>query len=846
MIGHDETRGHRMAGWLAILLIGFLFAATSGAEPAGFWAPRGFVARANGLIQNGGLTLRCGVQDSIIPSFPAGSAEERFYRSSYLRADVRRFNQDPTAARSPFLVEGCELRGVDPFYHRIDLPYNRIPRWTGTLRFGHADRSATLRGGRNQELRVYHPGEGSGVPASLRARTGLADLAAGTEFLRVQVPGSQEVAADFFFVGSDPVMADRRDVGATTRLRLDGFHLPPGRQVRLRTGDWIQLAQGEDLVTYQIRGVDQAEVISRGSRGGGRTTQVPGLAPFATSLAQAMEAGLQSVPSAQDGGPGSDVDVRLTLDRELELVTGQVLRAWCRERALPDRPRAASALVMDAFSGRVQAMPTCPGEVDLASFPQVPARVRSRLLRNQNLIAHPVGSAAKPFWAAAIGTASPGLLDLEIPSHTDPETHEVLGCPLSAPYATATHGEWEGLESFIQSSCNRYLVDLATASLLMNERGGDCPQGSVSCLPAVAPGEEVRGRFCDRLVNLTLEEGLSVTGDHCGDLRLIDASFRPATNLEAIGGIAAYRDRAPLLASGAGLDQAYRAGRYRLDVWRDPVEALRAAGDTSDPTRTALRFAAVAPEVTNLALNTVEDLRTDWVNLLLGGENSRWSNFQLAEATARLMTGRDVRGRLVEEVGDLDPGEAGAWPMPAGEETAVLGPELLHGGARRRVLHAMERVLEPGGTAARLGPAAVRLAERIAAVDGSEGYEVRFFAKTGTPAVSPAGAPTDGREGSVLILGILILPPGAEEAARRDDEWVSACALDPGLRRRILSVPAAPWLDPERALAVTLAVFLDDQDPEGSDRSAAALGVELLDPLGDHLAEALRERLRRR
>ena len=650
---------------------GLLAVATMGSEPAGYWAPDGFVARANRIIAEGGLELRCGTQDSIVPAFAPESADERFFRSSYLRADVRRFNDDPTAPRSPFLVEGCELRGVDPFYHRIDLPYNRIPRWTGTLRFSRAVRSATVLGGSNQRFEVFHPTEGTGVLPSARVEPLLPDAGVRTEFLRLQTPGTAEVAADVFFVGSDPVMADRRDVGASTKLRLDGFAMPPGRQVRLQTGDWLQLEDLGEVVTYQVRGADLAEIIS--SAGGGRNQtvrqqHVPGLATFATSLAQALEAGLQSVPGAQDGGPGSAVDVRLTLDRDLELATQETVDSWCGDRLLPDRPRGVSALVMDAFSGEVRAMPSCPGEAVLEGFPNLPARLRSRYLRNQNLVSHPVGSAAKPFWTAAVATAHPGLMDLEIPAHDDPEVGEVFGCPLPQPYASPAHDGWEGLESFIQTSCNRYLVDLATAALLVGEDASRCQGRSLAeCIPSAPEGVGTPVRLCDRVVRLVLEDGLPFTGDTCGDLRLVDADFRAGPGFEGITGVAAYRDRAPLDAGPVDLAAAYRAGRYRLDLWRKPLEALQAVGDTADPTLTALRFAAVSPEVTNLALNTVEDLRTDWVNLLLGGENSRWSNFQLAESLARLMTGKGVRGELVTEVGDLDPGEGGPW------ETAGTG-----------------------------------------------------------------------------------------------------------------------------------------------------------------------------
>lgn len=839
--------------WLAAGGIGgLLLWATLGAEPRGYWAPDGFVERADRIITDGKLTLRCGVQDSILAAFEPGSADERFFRSSYLRADVRRFNDDPTAPRSPFVVEGCELRGVDPFYHRIDLPYNRIPRWTGTLRFDRADQSATLLGGPRQRLQVFHPAQGTGVAENARVDPGDEEALVRAEFLRLQVPWGREVAADFFFVGSGPVLADRRDVGSSARLRLDGYALPPGRMVRLQTGDWIQLEDGREQVTYQVKGADQAEVISAtGSAGRGETRQtlVPHVGPFAEALAQAFEAGLQSVPGAQDGGLGSGLDLRLTLDRELELATHEIVDRWCRERLLPDRPRAVSALVMDAFSGAVRAMPSCPGARQLESYPQMPARLRSRHRRNQNLIAHPVGSAAKPFWAAAISTAHPGLMDLEIPAHPDARVSEVFGCPLGQPYGSAAHGDWEGLEDFIRTSCNRYLVELATAALIAGETGTGCEGPDLAdCLPAA---DEERGtpvRLCDRVVHLVLEDGLPFTGESCEDLRLVDADFRPGPGFEGITGVAAYRDRTPTGSGAVGLDEAYRAGRYRLDLWRHPLQALEAVGDTADPTVTALRFAAVSPQVTNLALNTVEELRTDWINLLLGGENSRWTNFQLAESTARLITGRALRGRLVSEVGDLDPGESGPWETVDTAEAPFLPQGVLHSGARRRVLHAMQRVLEPGGTAQRLGNAVDTQRRRIlSGPAGDAGYELLAFAKTGTPAVVvPGPMGSLEREGSVLILGVVLVPPEAGGAASRGHgDWITACPIDPTLRERILSIPPAETLAESGALGFTMAVYLDDVDPEGEDGVAAALAAQLLEPLGDHLAAVLETRLAR-
>ena len=338
-----------------------------------------------------------------------------------------------------------------------------------------------------------------------------------------------------------------------------------------------------------------------------------------------------------------------------------------------------------------------------------------------------------------------------------------------------------------------------------------------------------------------LDEGLPFTGEACGDLRLVGADFAPGLPLEGLTGAAAYRERAPSGTGPVDMDEAYRAGRYRLDLWRDPIEALQAAGDTAHPTITALRFSAVSPQVTNLALNTVEELRTDWVNLLLGGENSRWSNFQLAEAMSRLMTGRDVRGRLVGGVGEGADGGVG-------QAAPLLPEEVVHPGARRRILHAMEMVARPGGTGARLAPALRRLEDAVRALPGaSGGYEVYGFAKTGTPAVSVVlGDGMAEREGSVLVLGLLVVPGDAGRAAsRRSGDWISACPVAPELRAGILGVPPAHLLDEDGGMGVSVAVYLDDLDPERREASASALAVELMEPLTAYLAKRLERGLRR-
>ncbi|HSR42751.1 MAG TPA: hypothetical protein VLL48_11280, partial [Longimicrobiales bacterium] len=314
--------------------------------------------------------------------------------------------------------------------------------------------------------------------------------------------------------------------------------------------------------------------------------------------------------------------------------------------------------------------------------------------------------------------------------------------------------------------------------------------------------------------------------------------------LAGLTNVAVYREPAPGSVGEApppDLGDQYRLGRYRVDAWRTVLERIEAAGDTAALARTALRFSGVSAQAANLALNTVEELRTDWVNLLLGGENSRWSNFELAEASARLVTGRAVRGALADRV--LLPGDDPADGPDAAP--APLGEGVLRDGVRRRVLHAMELVARPGGTAGRLSPAVEGLRSRLRSVDGAVRWELYAFAKTGTPAVEVfAGGERLDRQGGVLTLTLLAVPADiGRRAAASVDAWVSACSLDPGLRRGILEVPPVEALDPERAVALSMAVYLDDLDPGEGSGSAVDLALEVVDDLGDHLVREVRRRV---
>jgi hypothetical protein len=233
------------APWLVMATtVGVLLAAARLGRREDAWYATGYVETARQMIDSGYVRLNC---DSmrITTHFPPGSPEERWFSLSYLREDVRRFNSDPERVPGPFLVETdaeCRLLGVDRYYHRIDLPYNRLVHWQGDVLLSGGHTSAVLESRSIPQTIQVRPPENTGDAA--RSRDGSPQqtgVFAPTAYFRMQPWPAGPVVSELYFVGQDLVLADRRDEGAPFDIRVGGYPLLPGRVVRIETGDWVQL-----------------------------------------------------------------------------------------------------------------------------------------------------------------------------------------------------------------------------------------------------------------------------------------------------------------------------------------------------------------------------------------------------------------------------------------------------------------------------------------------------------------------------------------------------------------------------------------------------------------------------
>jgi hypothetical protein len=231
----------------------------------------------------------------------------------------------------------------------------------------------------------------------------------------------------------------------------------------------------------------------------------------------------------------------------------------------------------------------------------------------------------------------------------------------------------------------------------------------------------------------------------------------------------------------------------------------------------ALAFSPVTPERVNLRANLIQQARQDLYTSLLGLGNNRWSNLQLAESLARLVTGRKVEAHLVERVVVPAPAGAGGkgnsknrkekdevlWDLEAERKKAPQAALPLPEEARRLVLDGMTLVVGgPEGTARALAGVLAELNERAPA-----GVVYSALGKTGTPSSE---------------LAVVRRGPTREAGFRRDRvnriDWV-----DHGVLVLALTRTAG-----EKSESLALSFYVEGQGGAGE---AVALAGEVLRPL---------------
>lgn len=402
-------------------------------------------------------------------------------------------------------------------------------------------------------------------------------------------------------------------------------------------------------------------------------------------------------------------DVVLTVDAALNSDLYELLRGWRGElqRRVPVRQgtRRMSITLMDTNTGEVLALASDDG----TPFDPNVAEGRVDDRPNLNLTRHRIGSVIKPLTAAATLSVFPRLQEMTLVDARS-NKQNVFGLPLGGRGGIigrggATNIPWQ---NFLPRSDNLYAI---TFSLL-----GMCEAAEGQGAPKFERGAVGAGPF-----TLELNDGGSNLGmPRWPSPNMFDVQNNRVSLLQQTPLARRLQD---LFGARAGDPEV---SSYDTGLW----SGVLGAGWRE---RTGA-FNIISPEVTNFAftdINNFGDLRS----VLLGGEmagpeeygniGSAWSNVELAQAFARIVTGRRIEARIVA-------GERPLFPE--------LLPGLAEAGWRLALMRSLERVAnDPSGTAY------VSLHPTIERVAAGRAGRFTVMSKTGTLDPDNFGPGVNGR-----------------------------------------------------------------------------------------------------
>lgn len=406
-------------------------------------------------------------------------------------------------------------------------------------------------------------------------------------------------------------------------------------------------------------------------------------------------------------------NIRLSVDRTLHGSVNRIfldtVRGFDSRRSSVQNIQLEPACIciLNALNGDVLAMPSYPAPADIAALrkraqsgalPNVTEAKLRRLSLNQNLTLIPIGSTTKPLLASAIWDTNPELSRLVIDEPAGGRA-ELLGYKLSAPYSTMgpRHVDANG---FLRMSSNDYTMHLGLLMLAkgvtISAKGTPIFPAGKADLSAFFRGDTIPGGL-DRL-DVPAFPKLAACYDVGLSQKLTDG---PASQWDL----------------GMLTPMLRQIGVKDASIQSPPESGVEDKAITQMRELVYNSFSSVLPERANLQLDTVNSVRGKYTSLLLGSGTNYWSNLKLAEAYARLGTGRKIQARLT---------------VAPGKETKLEDfPELPLKPATLAKVHAgMQQCAEGsnGSTAERISDSIKAARAKFAA----QGLTLFALAKTGT------------------------------------------------------------------------------------------------------------------
>lgn len=472
------------------------------------------------------------------------------------------------------------------------------------------------------------------------------------------------------------------------------------RTFTLTDGAVLGLTDSQHKIVFVCRRAD-ASLLASASATGDESEDVDPPAPGTPErLVWDFDRGRQS----HQRGPLQEARFTQTIDLELNGLVQRTLETFVAKANQSVEPqyryRPASVALLNPKTGDLVALASYPTE-STPEPPGIPYETRVRRLKNQNFFTHPVGSCGKPFMAASIYDVYPPLAELRLSKvevGAGNEVNSTLGLKISPTYddTAAANFTWSGRgfelgrDEFFKHSVNTYFIDLFLLSLACDA------SGQVAETTTDGTGRNLRNVFVNgRTLGHQPRFGVYLKGGEVFDLE----KHPPSRKLAQVFDVAIDSS-----------EQDDAAQNYDLT-------ALQAAASLVPPREALMRWGrpGLAPERVNLNFAGMTQFRGELLSYLFGGGSGRWTNIKMAEAMARLITGRKVVARLIRQNDE-------ALPQPAFPEVELTPATL------KLMRQSLQGASSEGGTAGALADTLKSWNAQLA----SRGLSVRCYSKTGT------------------------------------------------------------------------------------------------------------------
>jgi len=664
---------------------------------------------------------------AITPNFEADSPMERFYNASFLKRDVEAFNGGD---QTRFRIENGQIVGINPYTHNIALPFRDVEGWRGSLTYRPLQSTSAMLRGKNEVIALSQPERDLSKAVNLPMIT-LSDYGK-TQPLQRQSGDAVEVfgAGGLYFgkthLVGDSIVFNNRNAENRVDVSISGEPVLQGHKARLETGDLIKfdwsVGNRKKYSLLWSTVTEDAPAISHYRFVNGKWQHSPQHPKpiFLDHVVRSLNNTFWSENEAVNRN-ANDFDLALTLDSGLQDETQRRLVEYCRKLRGNNKKEPlfrGAVTIMDAKTGELLALASFPEERDLENVDDTDSR-RNRLLRNHNLSRLSIGSVAKVILAAGILHAEPGLADLKIPEHGEGKTGDILGIqikPELSDHAVYGYKGWLNFERFLEQSSNRYAAVLLTLSTGFENNGFSFSQEE-SEIDNTLTGENrfmIGDKLFEKRPNLNLDLRPMPGGE--GAISVINSRLEHEAHARALHDLFDLATTQKETPRGAG------RGDDLLDttIWLPLLKHIYAENEI--PLNHA--FYGISPERENLGYNLVDNYRTRFISMILGGASSSWTNVKLTEIYSRMVTGQRVEASIVRRM-QSPSFELMPWKeRERGFESLGMNPE-----ARDRLLNAMVRVAGPNGTARQLNP---MLNKHNAELE-KQGKILGFFSKTGSP-----------------------------------------------------------------------------------------------------------------